>query len=113
MKPYPPTMKEKERYIVFDVNSDASFARSQVSKALWDAVFDSIGKKGAEETSFWVMDFDEDKQKGILRANSKSVDKIRACVALLDNIENNKTIIIIKRVTGTIKKAKDIIKEER
>lgn len=105
MKPFPAHMREKRRYIIFEVVSQGKHDKKSVMKAVWDIVFESIGTFGAAESAFWVIDFDEKSQTGIVRCTNKGLDTIRACLALLGNISNKKAFIHIIKVTGTIKKA--------
>ena len=105
MKPFPAHMREKRRYIIFEVVSEGKHDKQTVMKAVWDVVFENIGIFGAAEAAFWVIDFDEESQTGIIRCTNKGVDMIRACLALLGNISNKKAFIHIIKVTGTIKKA--------
>ena len=113
MKPYPSAMKEKRRYIVLEFITDkkARLSKSQAQHVLWDAVFDFIGKQGAAECSFWVLDFDEKTQRTIVRCTNQGLDRIRAALALFKGFESQqkrfiKGFIHIIQVTGTIKKAK-------
>ena len=107
MKPYPSTMREKRRYIVFEVMGPKCSKKS-LNKALWTAVFSGIGSFGAADSSFWLIDYDEALQKGILRAKNTKITEVKASIALLDKIDSNPAFIRFVKTTGTIKKAREI-----
>lgn len=108
MKPYPPIMREKRRYIQFKLICDSKASKKEVISALWDNAFEYIGVLGAVDSSFWVMDFDEEKQQGIVRCDHLNVEKILGILGFLNKVSNKKATIHIIGVTGTIKKAKTL-----
>jgi len=113
MKPYPSSMREKRRYVVFEVVSDkGKFTREAVMKALWDTVINTIGTVGAAQAAFWLFTFDSASQKGILRCTNTSLPVIRGSLTLLQKIEGNAAFIHVKSVTGTIKKAEALMKKK-
>jgi len=105
MKPYPSHMREKRRYIVFELMAEGKPDRKSVVRALWDSVFENIGAFGAAESAFWVVDYDERKMRGIVRSTNKALDSVIACLALLSKVKNKKAFIHIIGGRGTIKKA--------
>ncbi len=109
MKPYPAVMKEKRRHLLFKIVSETKHDSRSVNEALWSAVKSLYGAHGAAETGFNIEKFDEKTQTGILRCTNIGVDKIRAALALLQRVNNKKAYVHIIRVTGTIKKANEII----
>lgn len=106
MKPYPPTMREKRRYITARVECEQPCEKKDAVRALWDVAFEFLGVLGASESSFWVMDFDEKSQEAVIRCNNESVSRVLAILAFFDKVSNKKARIHIISVTGTIKKAK-------
>ena len=104
MKPYPPTLKDKKRYVAFRVEG-GRFAKPDVVRALWSAVLDTIGTLGAARAGFMVVDFDEGSQKGILRCSAKDLEIVKASTALLDKIGSSRAFVHVTDVTGTIKKS--------
>lgn len=111
-KPFPPTLKEKNRYLVIKVHSTRKFSKDNIIRALWDNAFENIGAFDISKSSFWLMDFDKDKQKGILRTNNKKEQKVRASITLLQRIKNEKAFISIIKESGTLKKAREKLEKE-
>jgi ribonuclease P/MRP protein subunit POP5 len=105
MKPYPPTLKEKKRYVVFEVVSDRKFGKEDIKRAVLGAVSDNIGSMGLADAEFAFIDFDEVAQKGILRCTNTKLEQVRAALVLLSEINLNKAFLHVISVTGSIKKA--------
>ena len=106
MKPYPPVMREKRRYILCKIDAQQPITKKEAIKALWDNAFEFLGVIGAAEASFWVMDFDEKKQEAILRVNNKNVDRVLGILAFFDEVSNKKACIHIIKISGTIRKTR-------
>jgi ribonuclease P/MRP protein subunit POP5 len=105
MKPYPPTLKSKKRYVLFEVVSDKKFGKEDVKKAIWSILHDNIGNMGLADAEFAFIDFDEKSQKGILRCTNTRLEQVRAALALLSEINLYKAFLYIRTVAGSIKKA--------
>ena len=105
MKPYPPTLKEKKRYVLFEVVSGRKFGKEQVKRAVTTAVSESIGTIGLADAEFAFIDFDEKAQKGILRCTNTKLEQVKAALALLSEIDLYKAFVYIRTVTGSLKKA--------
>ena len=107
MKPLKPTLRERNRYIAFEVVCDRKCSRDEVVRTVWNTATRFLGEIKTSELSLWVMDWKDDKQKGILKVNHKSIRDIRVGVTMLDKIENSKASINILGVSGTLKKARE------
>lgn len=106
-KPLLPTLRERNRYIAFELISDSRFKREEVVKAVWNTVLRFLGESGASKTSLWLMDWSEEKQSGILKVNHNSVDEVRAALALLKDINKVNCIPHVFGVSGTVKKTRE------
>ena len=106
LKPIPPTQRERNRYIVFEIVSKGKFDRKTVVRNIWKSVLNFIGEAGAARTSLWAMDWNEEKKVGILKVNHRSVGDVRASAALMREINNLPVIFQVLGVSGTLKKAR-------
>lgn len=93
-----PTLKEKRRYILI---------RSLEGNLRWEdikkAIKDFLGDVGLAKANPKVME--KGKNYIILRVRHDMVDGVRASLVLLD------TLLSVPRVSGTIKKIREFIKE--
>ena len=108
MKPILPTLREKKRYVAFEIVSRNKIkAYSSVSKAIWQAALAYAGELGTSRAGLWLIPerWDAQKQRGILRVNHKHVDHARSSLALVKKIEDQPVICRSRGVSGILKKA--------
>lgn len=104
MKPFPPVLREKTRYLSFELVTEANPIKEEAIKALYGAVLDTLGKLGAAKAGFSVANYDEKAKKGILTCNNKEIAYIRASLALLSRINDAEAFVRITGVSGSFKK---------
>ncbi|HDH41146.1 MAG TPA: ribonuclease P protein component 2 [Candidatus Altiarchaeales archaeon] len=102
-----PTLRERNRYIAFEVISDSDIGREDVVKAIWSSVLRFLGELNASRTSLWVMDWNDEKREGILKVNHKSVDEVKAALALVKEIDGKRVIFHILGISGTVRKTRE------
>jgi ribonuclease P/MRP protein subunit POP5 len=105
-----PTLREKERYIAFQVISeeDEEFTYSDLESAIWNTMLDFLGEEGVSKTSVWLLKdtWDEKNQTSILRCNHKSVQEVIASLGLIDRLGDDRITFKILKISGTIKSIK-------
>ena len=108
MKPMLPSLKAKKRYIAFEVISDKPIGRfSAVQSAIWDSCLALMGEAGAAKAAVWLLEdkWNEEKQKGIIRTGNKSLDDVKASLALVKKINSQDVIVRSIGVSGMLGKA--------
>ncbi len=108
-----PSLRERNRYMAFEIISDSDIERGDVVKAVWNSVLQFLGELGASRTSLWVMEWDDKKKKGILKVNHKSVDEVRSALALVKEINRERVILHILGVSGTVKRTREKYLKEK
>jgi ribonuclease P/MRP protein subunit POP5 len=107
----PPTQREKNRYLAFEIASEQKYSRDEIVKAVWNAALRYLGEKGASAASLWIMDWDEGAQRGIIKVNHMSVDDIKASLTLLSEIKKGENrygaAYRTLTVSGTLKKLRE------
>lgn len=99
-------MREKKRYIVFEVIADKKLSFSNVAEKIFQQNLEFLGELGCARSGLMVLD--EWKQnKGILKVNNKYLNETRAALALIKEINNQKVIVKTVGVSGILKKAKE------
>ncbi len=105
MKALVPSLRERKRYVAFEVISRHNPAKEDAMKALYESAAQAFGELG---TAKMAMKFISDKwsgSKGIVRINKDSVNQMKAVFCLVDNVKGNPVIIRSLGVSGTLKKA--------
>ncbi|MFH0860253.1 MAG: Rpp14/Pop5 family protein [Candidatus Altiarchaeota archaeon] len=103
---YPPTLRERNRYLVLKVESSVRLNEKDVLHALLNATQRLLGEVQAATTSLWLIEWDENKNIGILKTNHKTVDPVRASIVTITEINKTPVLPHIIGVSGTIKKAR-------
>ncbi len=103
MKPMLPTLKEKKRYIVFEVISEK---KQDIKITVEKIIQDFLGKLLINKSGARVIKTENN--KGIIRVNHNFVNEVKASFVVSDIPE---TIIRSIKTSGTLKKAKKIIGE--
>ncbi len=102
-----PSLRQKKRYVIFEIIADKKFILSEVKIAVDEALRSFLGQLGMGKAApiFVEEKFDEPAQKFMLKVNHKFVDEIKMGVALCKSIKNTPIIIKSVIVSGSIKKA--------
>jgi len=100
-----PTLREKERYVAFQIISEESIAYSDLEAAIWNTMMDFFGELGTSQTSMWIIKnlYDEQRQIGVIRCNHKSVQIVLTALGLIERLGDTRAIVKILKVSGTIK----------
>ncbi|MBI2208810.1 ribonuclease P protein component 2 [Candidatus Woesearchaeota archaeon] len=107
-KPLLPTLREKKRYLAYEVISGHKFNDAfEVNKAIMDAAKEFLGNLGMAKAGIMMINdqFNKEKQRGLLRVSNKHLDNLRASLIFADKIDNNDVIIRSVGASGILKKA--------
>ena len=99
MKPFPPTLRERRRYIHFKVIGSQS--KKEVEYALNNAILSLFGEDGYARSNFSIVEYD--KGRGICRCTHEWLDNILVALAFLKEIEKKPAKIEVLSVSGTLK----------
>ncbi|MCK5107799.1 MAG: hypothetical protein KAQ83_03660 [Nanoarchaeota archaeon] len=106
MKPLLPSLREKKRYVVFEVLTKDNIANFP-EKEIKQAFLQLFGEVGLGEAGLIFLHNKYKDNKGIIRVNNKNVDKLKASFCMITKINNQKATIKSVGVSGTLKKAQD------
>lgn len=105
MKKILPSLKEKKRYIVFEVVSEKSFSSESIKKAVNETLKSFLGDLGLAKAGVMFVDCKEN--KGIIRTEVKELDNVKAGLTLVKDINKEKALIKTIGVSGILNKAKE------
>ncbi|MBD3202873.1 hypothetical protein GF327_01145 [Candidatus Woesearchaeota archaeon] len=107
-KPLLPSLKEKKRYMVFEIISEKKIPEKKIYKKILDSFEKLFGSIGLGRAGIVVLkeNFNKDLKRGMIRVNHKFVDQVRFSLSIIKKIDNIKVIINCIGVSGMIKKAK-------
>jgi ribonuclease P/MRP protein subunit POP5 len=110
MKPLLPTLKERQRYIVYEVIT-AHQANHDISDALLQRLSEILGVFGMADAGILSISYDAKTQTGILRVNHTEVAKVKAALLMITHIGKQQVIIRSLGVSGILKKSKRFLPE--
>ncbi len=115
IKPLLPSLREDRRYLVIEIASEKPFGFGDLYKQLNYCFEKYLGIFGLSEANISILKetFDKKSQRLIISACRKSIDKIKACLVYIDEINGKKAMARSIYCSGTIKKAKEMMFERQ
>ena len=113
LKPLLPSLKEKKRYLVFNLVSKSQIKDFKaISSSIMGSFTRYFGEFGIAEAGLMVLKerWNAEKQTGIIKVNNKWVDQLKASLALIKEINNKKVIVKSVGVSGILKKTDKFLK---
>lgn len=104
-----PSLREKKRYLAFEIISKQKVSASGASEAIWNEMLALNGKLGAAKAGIQFPKFNEKNQRGIIRVNHKWTDNLKSALALIKEIENKRVIMQSLKTSGAINKVERLI----
>lgn len=102
-----PSLKEKRRYLVFEVLSGEKHGFAEVKSALLESVSGFFGQHGLAKSKLRVLadKWEYERQRGVIVAERKSVESVKAAFCLAGRVGKSAAVIRCLGVSGILKKA--------
>ncbi|MCA9478373.1 MAG: hypothetical protein KC535_04450 [Nanoarchaeota archaeon] len=107
LKGLKPSLREKKRYIVYQVNSKDSISMKSFQDELIKKVTQLLGV--FTPAGLLPVKFDDKKKRGIIRVNHTAVDLVRSSFVLIDKIGPSEVTLSTLGVSGILRKAKEYL----
>lgn len=106
LKPLLPSLREKKRYLLFEVVSDKKFDQKDINDEISKAKSRFFGTYLSSKAGIQILKnkFEDESQRGILRVNVKYVDHLKTALGLITQVNNNDATIRTVKVSGILKK---------
>ncbi len=109
IKPLQPSLREKKRYVAFEVICKKNITFNQISKAILDSALRYSGVKGLAEMGLIVLKERFNKNKGIIRVSTRTVNCLKAALTLIKDVDKIPVVFRTLTVSGVLQKANKII----
>ena len=108
IKPLLPTLKERKRYLAFEVISDEKLNFNQIASQITYKSRELLGNIGAGKAGINVLKetWNQNKQRGLIRVNHKWVHQLKSCFLFINKIDGKNAVIHSLGLSGILKKAK-------
>ncbi len=107
MKTLLPTMRERQRYVVYEVISESQIQGNIIQRALDERLKQFLGELGMAKAGVQFMD--QAGMRGILRTNSKELSNVKAGLILVKHINQQKVAVRTLGVSGLYNKAMKLL----
>ncbi|MHC1611017.1 MAG: Rpp14/Pop5 family protein [Candidatus Methanospirareceae archaeon] len=103
----PPSLRERRRYLRFEVISEREIDKRELLKAIWDSLYGLYGDVVASESKIWLIEYHKGEKNGvgILRCAHDKTDEVRASLACIHSVNGAQVGIRVIKTSGTIKGA--------
>jgi len=95
--------KRRLRYLLVKILADKAITDRAFSLGLETAAEHLFGHVGLAEISPRVVSYDHERLTALVRCSAEGVQKLRATLALITEIENNRIAMFVLGVSGTIR----------
>lgn len=92
----------RRRYLALRVLSEQSISKRDVVDAVWNAVLQLFGEYGASQTNLTFIEYNSEKNWGIVRCSHRALEMVRASVASVTEINGKPVAIDVLGVSGTL-----------
>ena len=104
-------MRNKKRYLAFEVISEMSINREEVISIIWGALWDMYGSCGISRFDLWVIkiwNYDTPGKyvmKGILRCKREEVHSVRSIIPTITRFKSGRVVFHTLGISGSIHSA--------
>ena len=100
---------ERRRYILFKIITEENFrfSKEDLIKSIWSSIWRYFGMKEANKIGLWLIEFDLNKNYGIIRCSHKTKESIITALTLISEINGTRVIFSTLKTSGTIKSLKN------
>ncbi len=103
-----PTLREKKRYLAFEVISKTNFTFQDVARSINNSFTQFFGELSFGKAGLQVLPENYDANKGILRVTHDFLNQASASLALIPTINNQSVIVRSLKASGAINKLKNV-----
>lgn len=105
MKTLPSSMREKKRYLLFEILCEGEIDRQQFIREMWRSASSLYGDAEVSRLDLWLTSFNGN--KGIIRCAHDKTEEVRALLAAISSINGNQAGIRVLKTSGTINTLKE------
>ena len=100
-----PTLRQKKRYIAFEIQAEKVFSPSEMEGAVMEALQLFLGQLGMAKAAPLFLKERAKNNGFILKVGHRFVDEAKAAVILIKKIKNTPVLLRSITTSGTLKKA--------
>jgi ribonuclease P/MRP protein subunit POP5 len=98
-----PVRNVRRRYLALQVHGEADLTEADLSHAISDKIQLLYGVKGAAETDYRMIEYNQQHRQGIIRCSHDRLTETRAALAHITTFNGAPVSVQVITVSGTIK----------
>ena len=104
MKPYPPTMRERRRYVSFKIHTKDPVTSREAGNSISSVVMGLLGESGYAEANFSIIELEEG--RGIARTAHTKLEEAVFAITLVTELGKAPGWVEVTGISGTLKKTR-------
>jgi len=113
LKTIPPTLRNKKRYVVFELIAEREISEFALKNSLSRLFFDLFGQYGFSHSNYSFVLFNSKTRRAIIKCRRSWKEKTKTALLFLEKIDSIACIPRIITVSGSAKKAKKFVLEDK
>ncbi|TFF98873.1 MAG: hypothetical protein EU547_00240 [Promethearchaeota archaeon] len=105
--------QEKQRYILFKIirkdEKKNTLNKKSFLNVLWNRIWRYFGMKTAIKIGLWLLEFNIEKNYGIIRCSHSTKEIMITSLSLIKEINHERIIISPIKTSGTLEKIREIL----
>ncbi len=97
-------MQEKKRYLLVSFKAAAPLTKAEASRLVSQSVIECVGELGASKAKAFLKEYDEEKQSGVVKCQTRTLDEVIASLALKTVRDGGPIAIRVSKISGAIGK---------
>ncbi len=108
LKILPPTLREKKRYIAFDLYSEVAIKKDELINLIWNNLINLYGEIEASEINLWVVNIKKINDskpicyRCLIKCRRQKEEKMLTALDVISKYNKSRVVIHTKAVSGTI-----------
>ncbi len=96
-------IKTRRRYLALKIDTAEKIEAKELLDALWSSILRLYGEYGASKAALTLISYDGEKRFAIIRASHTEVERVRAAIATITEINAKPATVHISTVSGTLR----------
>ncbi len=93
----------RPRYLAILIDCDEPLEEDDVKDAVWNAVRQLFGEYGASQTGLYLISYDKQGKRAVLRCSHRALPMVHTSVASITKIKDKPASLHVQKTSGTIK----------
>ncbi|MBI2105743.1 hypothetical protein HYT56_02810 [Candidatus Woesearchaeota archaeon] len=111
MKKLLPSLREKKRYIAFEIESESRLDREEIINAVDSSCKSFIGDFYSGKAGIMVLDETISNNKGVLKVGNKYLDLVKSGLMMIRKVNGKNILFKNVKVSGSLGKSKNKINQ--